>query len=216
MALPIITSIDPLPSDPNVLRIRVDGTIAARLPRSDVQSLNLETGQTWDDAIEAQVQRLIALNKTRKAAMSLLGRRGFSRAELLERLERKGHEQSLAREVADQLQRDGWIDDAAYAESIVHELLRTKPAARTLVLEKLHARGIEDETARQVADRMLGETSQVDAAASLARERLEAMQSLPQQTAVRRVAGLLARRGFDEATIQDAIEQTGLVEYRGD
>lgn len=205
-----ITALDPLPSDPNVIRVRVDGKIVARLPRTDVDALELAIGQRWTATLADRVDRAIRVNKARKAALGILGRRAMSRRELTDRLAHKDHEPQTAQAIADELEADGWLDDAAYAESIAHELTRTKPASHSLLVQKITARGVDKATAEHVVRGVLADTDPADAALALARKRLKAMTSVPHSTAARRIAGTLTRRGFDEDTVHTVIECLGL------
>jgi regulatory protein len=207
-----ITAIDPLPSNPNLLRIRVDGAIIARLPRSDAESLELEVGQRWTASLARKVEHALALGKARKAALTILGRRAVSQGELVERLTGKGHEQAIAKAIADELVADGWVDDATYAESIVHDLTRKKPASAQFLMEKLQKHLIDHDIAQQAIDHVLETIDPNQAANELAQQRLASMKSLPRATAARRIAGLLARRGFDEHIIEHTLEQCGLIE----
>ena len=154
--------------------------------------------------------------------MRLLGRRAYSRGEVIQRLIDRGHDKSIATHIADELETDRWIDDAAYARAIVHEATRTKPAGRRLLLDKLKSRRIDAELAQRVAEESASPasptlrvgsagsaraTTEFDAALALARKRLDTMRGLSAATIQRRLAALLARRGFEEDAIQAVIER---------
>ena len=206
----VISAIDPLPSDPNVLRVRVGGRLAARLQRPDVERLGLGAGQAWTAEVAEAVQQAVELGKARKAALAALGRRALSRGELTLRLEAKGHEAEIIAMVLDELETDGWLDDRAYARSVAHELTRRKPASRRLLMQRLQARQIDVEVAAMVADEVAEADEPTAEAERFARERLRSMGSLPPATAARRIAGALARRGFDAETIEAVLSELEL------
>lgn len=205
-----ITEIVPLPSDPNMRRVRIGRKTIATLRANDLEQLNLKVGQRWTDALAKAVEKAVAANKARKAALTMLGRRAASHGEVIERLVRKGHELSIAQQIADEVAADGWIDDRAYAEAIVREAMRKKPASRRLLLAKLETKKIAPELAAAVADEAFARCGELEAALAFAREKLAAMRSLPASTMYRRLAGALARRGFNEDAIASVFDQLNL------
>jgi len=152
------------------------------------------------------------MQKARKRAFTMLGRKGLSRRELIDRLVQKNHDEAIAERVADEFERDGWIDDAALARDIIEFERQRQPAAEPLLREKLHSRCI----AADIIDRVLHETGRredpADAAMQLAEQRYRSMRSLPAPTAARRIAGALHRRGFDDDTIETVLNRMNLAD----
>ncbi len=205
--LPCVTEIAPLPGNPNVQRIKVDGRVAARLSASDVESLGIEVGQQWTAEVAARVDDALECAKARRTAMTLLGRRALSRGKLIERLMRRGHSHDVADRVTLALVQDHWLDDAAYAQALAEELARRKSASHRLIVERLIMRRIDESVAREAADLVLSKINPVDAATALAKKRLATMNNIEPKRAVRRIASLLARRGYDEETINETIDR---------
>jgi len=114
-----ITAIEPLASNPNLRRVRVGTKTVATLQAADIESLRFRVGQSWTAEAAQRVADAVSAAKARTTAMKLLGRRDFSRAELIDRLEARGHSRSTATSVADELVRNGWINDRDRAESII-------------------------------------------------------------------------------------------------
>jgi len=208
----VISEIAPLVSDPNMRRVRVGPgkKTVATLRAADVEALELAIGQPWTAKLAQAVQVELAANKARKAAMNMLGRRAFSKAEVIERLEKKGHAVSIAQRIADELAADRWIDDAAYGRALIDELNRKKPAGRQLLASKLQRRKIDPELADRLAREAIAGSDPLNEALELARQRLPTMRALPAATTRRRLAGLLARRGFDEEVVAAALARLRL------
>lgn len=207
----VITEIAPLPSDPNMRRVKVGRRVIARLPSGAVEQLELRIGQRWTDALAKHIAEAVAITKARRDAMTLLGRRAFSRGEVVERLIRRDHSEAVANRVADELQHDHWIDDEAYATALAEEFAQRKSASHRLIVEKLVHRKISEDIAANAARRVLAEVDPIEAAVDFARKRLAQMKGLDRQRAARRISGALARRGFDEETINEALRRMGLV-----
>ena len=205
-----IREISPLPSDPNLRRIRVGRRVVARLRAAEVDRLGLAVGMTWSDALAEQVRLAVERGKARKRAFTALGRKPLSRSELIERLIRAGHDEETATAVADELASDGWLDDAALAREIVQQTLARRPAGRQLLIEKIRKRGIEEELDHTAVDEALDRDDPTESALQLAEQRYRSMHSLPPATAARRLAGLLHRRGFDDETVETVINRMGL------
>lgn len=208
-----ISAIDPMPSDPNVLRVRVEGRIEARLSRPDVEALKLAVGQKWTSTRAEAVHRAVETAKARKSAFATLGRRALSRRALIERLIAKGHAEPIAKSVADQLENDGWIDDVAYARSIVHEVVRKRPASAAFLQERLQAKKVDDSAIESVLAEHAAVTDPLEQAFVMAQEKLCSMKKITSNAAaaVRRIASALERRGFDVETVEVVIQRLGLL-----
>ncbi len=101
------------------------------------------------------------------------------------------------------LQDQGYLNDRRMASDFVDYRKRHDPAGPGLIRKKLKDAGIdetiiESEIAAGFAD---GEESRV--ASVLARKRLDGMKAVGRETAVRRINGYLARRGFSAPVIND-------------
>ncbi len=210
-AASIITEIQPLPDDPNRRRVKVDGKTAATLRGSDVEDLKLQVGRRWTAALAERVQMAVATDKARRDAMRLLGQRSRSRKDLIDRLIMRGHVSMVAERIADEAVRDGWLDEQAFAADVIRGVTSRRPAGRRLVEEKLRARGVDEGVVEHAAaDAAAGQDDRV-AAMTLARRRLGTMNSVSPPVALRRIAGLLSRRGFDEDTVQTTLEGLRLI-----
>lgn len=205
-----ITEIVALKSDPNQRRIRIGRRTVATLRASDVDELKLEVGAKWTRKLQALVDRSMAADRVRKAAMTMLGRRSMSRSDLVSRLVNKGHAKRLAEQVTKSLVADGWLNEQAFAEAIVNRVAGRKPASDRLIREKLQAKGINSKVIAKVT-RSAGPTdAQLESLRDFAERRLASMSHLPRAGQVRRISGLIARRGFDQDVIESVLSQIGI------
>jgi regulatory protein len=205
-----ISDLKPLPSDPNMRRIRVNGRPVATLRAADIEALKLEPGSRWSASLAAKVANALEIDKARKAAMKLLGHRAFSSGELIDKLVTKGHRSTVASRIADELARDHWIDDMEYARSLARETIRTKPATQRLLEHKLQLRKVDPKVAKAVATEVVQGLDPFSQAMQLAETSLKRMKSSRGQAVQRRVAALLARRGFEEDIIAEVLDRIGL------
>jgi len=211
----MITAIRPLPSDPSMRSVRIGRRVIARVRADDVESIGLHAGQILTDELAGAIEEVLALTKARKDALRLLGRRGYSCGQLVDRLKRKGHAESIARAVVDELRDGDWLDDEEYARAVAREIRARGPASTRLIMQKLRQRRIDGDLARRVAEEALADTDPVEEAVTLAEKRMRSMRSVPPATAARRIAAALARRGFDMDTIRTAIQRAGILDDDG-
>lgn len=206
----MITSITPRPSDPNQRVVRVDGKVIATLRAVDVDSLRLKKGANWTTSIAESVASAIAHAKARKVAIRLLGARPCSRQELVAKLTTRSHAKVIAENVADELQKDHWLDDRAYAEMVVRQTTRSRPAAKAMLMDKLTRRGIDRKLAEVVTRTSLALEQPIEQATEFARRKLAELSSVGPMKASRRVASALSRRGFEDEIVAQALERVGL------
>lgn len=136
------------------------------------------------DVREAAENRL--LKKLRVRSLSERESRTFLREQDLD--------PAAIEHVIDALVRHGYLDDARLAEQLIHAGVTRKGQGRAAISLALSQRGIP----RDVADVALAELEDDDAERALefARQKARAMRGLDRETAVRRLAGQLSRRGY--------------------
>jgi regulatory protein len=118
-----------------------------------------------------------------------------SRKELGQKLAKKGVPDALAERLLDRFTEVGLVDDEAFARSWVESRHRSRGLARRALAQELRRKGVDDETARTALDDL--DPAQEEAAArDLVRNKLRSMRDVDHATASRRLAGLLARKGY--------------------
>ena len=118
-----------------------------------------------------------------------------SRAQLERKLRQRGCADDVAQRVLDRLGEVGLVDDEAYAEMLVRSRRAGKGLARTALAHELRRHGIDDEVAH-AALAEVGGTDERARAEELVAKRLRSMHGLAPDVQARRLAGLLARKGY--------------------
>jgi regulatory protein len=120
-----------------------------------------------------------------------------TRRQLADALRRKEIPDEVAEAVLDRLEEVGLVDDAAYARGWVEQRQRSRGLARRALAGELRAKGVDSElVARAVAD--VDPDEEEAAARRLVERKLRSTQGLDRQVRIRRLAGMLARRGYPE------------------
>jgi regulatory protein len=131
----------------------------------------------------------------RTILLDALTGRARSRKELREKLATKDVPDDLAERLLDRFAEVGLVDDAAFARSWVESRQRGRGLARRALAQELRRKGVDDETARTALDD-LDPDREEEAARQLVRKKLRSLRGVDHATATRRLAGLLARKGY--------------------
>ncbi|MFT4230426.1 MAG: regulatory protein RecX [Microbacterium sp.] len=160
------------------------------------------------DACGAIEREIAERNLTKRLRMRQLSV-GEARAVVAER----DLDSDAVEAVLERYRRLGYLDDARLAEQLIHSGAVRKGQGRRVLAQTLAQRGIP----RDVADAALAGLPDDDAERALryARGKAAGMTGIDRETALRRLAGQLARRGYPSAV---ALSAAGLAleEVRGE
>jgi regulatory protein len=139
------------------------------------------------DADPESVARTILLDQ--------LTGRARSRKELADKLAARHVPDDVAVGLLDRFEEVGLVDDEAFARSWVESRLAGKGLARRALAQELRRKGVADETTRAVLDEVDPDAEE-EAARALVRKKLRSLARVDRATAVRRLVGMLGRKGY--------------------
>lgn len=162
-----------------------------------------------DDADPHAVARAVVLR--------LLTGAPRSRSELEQALRRKGCPDDVAADVLDRMEQVGLVDDVAYAESFVRSRQAGRGLATRALAQELRTKGVDDEVAREVLDDIDPDAERARAH-ELVAKRLRSMHGLDRTVQTRRLAGMLARKGYGSEVAMAVVREQldALPEHRRD
>jgi regulatory protein len=131
----------------------------------------------------------------RRILLDALTGQARSRRELRDKLAKKGVPDELAERLLDRFGEVGLVDDEAFARSWVESRRRSRGLARRALAQELRRKGVDDETARTALDDVDPDDEE-QTARDLVRKKLRSMRGVDPATATRRLAGMLARKGY--------------------
>ncbi len=147
----------------------------------------------------------------RAIVLRMLERQPRTRAELARGMARRGVPEDAATAVLDRFTDVGLIDDAAFAAAWVDSRHAGRGLARRALSAELRQRGV----APDVIDEAVAAVTHDDeeaAARALVRRRLPSVARLPRETQLRRLTGMLARKGFAQGlavrVVRDAVDES--------
>ena len=140
-----------------------------------------------DEADPEQVARTILLRRLSAAPRT--------RSELRSDLLRRGIAEDVADRVLDRFVEVGLVDDAAYAQLWVESRQRTRGSARAVLRQELRGKGIDAADAEEALASIDPEAER-ERARQLVQSKAPATASLAPAARMRRLAGMLQRRGY--------------------
>ena len=158
--------------------------------------------------------------RAREVCLRLLSFAPRTRAQLADALRKRGIPDDTANEVLGRLGDVGLIDDAAFARAWVESRHYSRGLAGRALSAELKQRGVAAEEIRAAIDEQLGPDAEVSAARRLIAGKLAATRGLPPEQRTRRLAGLLARKGYPGGlafrVIREALEAEGEDAFPGE
>jgi regulatory protein len=142
----------------------------------------------------------------RALCLRLLTARARTRAELAGQLAKRGYPDDVSARVLDRLTDVGLVDDAGFAEQWVHSRRANAGKGKRALAAELHTRGVDNEVITSV---LLGinPAAERGRAEQLVRAKLrrETLGDDSDARVSRRLAAMLARRGFDQTMAYDVV-----------
>jgi len=131
----------------------------------------------------------------RKILLDQLTGQARSRKELADKLAKRLVPDEIANRLLDRFEEVGLVDDEAFARSWIASRQPGKGLARRALAQELRRKGVDDEVAREALDEIDPEEER-EVGRALVRKKLRAMSRLDEQAMVRRLVGMLARKGY--------------------
>jgi regulatory protein len=155
-------------------------------PCGSAREENLPDAKTLSPAAQAQ-----------RICLRLLTTRPRTRAELADALRRRGVPEAVGEPVLDRLSEVGLVNDAAFAESQMHSGHSHRGLSRWALSTELRRRGVPDEIVSEAVEAVQPENEE-QRARELVRRKLRTSAARDTSILARRLAGMLARKGYSE------------------
>ncbi|HEX4091163.1 MAG TPA: regulatory protein RecX [Trebonia sp.] len=151
--------------------------------------------------------------RARQVCLTLLTLAPRTRAQLAVALRKKGIPDEVADQVLARFEDVGLIDDAAFARSWVESRHYSRGLAGRALSSELKQRGVAPDEIRAAIDEQLSPDAELTAARRLVERRIPGTRGLPADQRTRRLAGMLARKGYSPGlayrVIREALEAEG-------
>jgi regulatory protein len=118
-----------------------------------------------------------------------------SRKQLRDKLRQRDCPDDVAEAVLDRMTEVGLVNDAAYAGMLVRSQQAGRGLARRALARELRTKGVDDDTAQATLE-SINPDDERERAEHLVAKRLRSMHGLEPAVQLRRLAGMLARKGY--------------------
>jgi regulatory protein len=151
--------------------------------------------------------------RARQVCLTLLTFAPRTRSQLAVALRKKGIPDEAADAVLARFEDVGLIDDAAFARSWVESRHYSRGLAGRALTAELKQRGVAADEIKAALDEQLSPDAEAAAARRLVERRIPGTRGLPADQRTRRLAGMLARKGYSPGlayrVIKEALEAEG-------
>jgi regulatory protein len=202
-----ITAITGQARDPERLNVYLDGEFAFGIDREVALREGLRVGDDLDPTRTSALRAQDEIARATNAALIFLGYRARSEREVRDRLHQKGYPPETITAVIERLNGWGYLNDADFARFWTENRAQHKPRGRRLLEQELRFKGVAPEVVRETLDET--EFDDEATALALARDRLRRATGadLDPEVQRRRLAGFLARRGYDYDVVRRVMKQ---------
>ena len=189
------------------------GTQPARAGAAGAETGVTHPGPGTGPGTDSSIETGDAETRAREICLWLLTIAPRTAAELARTLRRRGVPQATVDQVLRRFTDVGLIDDAAFAAAWVESRHHSRGLSRRMLAAELRQRGVHE---NHVRDAISGLDPDEEAATArrLIEKRLVATRGQPAPVRARRLAGVLARKGYPPAmvfrVVREAMEQDGI------
>ncbi|MGH3435310.1 MAG: regulatory protein RecX [Sciscionella sp.] len=161
---------------------------------------------TSSDRTSSGEQPEDSATRAKNICLRLLTARPRTRSELRDAVLRKGIEEEVVDLVLQRLDKVGLIDDAAFAEMWVRSRHNYSGMARRALLTELRRKGVDDSIATEAASAVDG-AAEEERARTLVRKKLRTSMGTDDTTRLRRLVGVLARKGYPQGMAYRVVKE---------
>jgi regulatory protein len=201
---PIITKLERQKRHPKRLSIFLDGEFAFGADEEVVAQLGLSVDRRVEPETIRRAVEKEEEHKVLEKALRYLSFRNRSIKELRTFLLGKGYDPEVISRTLTRLEEVGLVDDRAFAKAWAEVRVKSKGMGERLLERELRQKGIKKEAIREAVE---GLGDEEERALSLALARVERLKGLDKETAKRRLAGFLQRKGYSGEVVYDVVRK---------
>ncbi|MER5929255.1 recombination regulator RecX [Streptomyces sp. NPDC002054] len=150
--------------------------------------------------------------QARAICLRLLTGSPRTRRQLADALHKRGIPGEVSEEVLSRFEEVGLIDDAAFAGAWVESRHRGRGLARRALARELRTKGVDGSLVTEALEQLDSEQEE-ETARELVARKLRSTRGLERDKRIRRLAGMLARKGYPEGmalrVVRRALEEEG-------
>ena len=201
--MPIITKIERQKHRDTRVSVFVDDEYAFSLADELILQYDVRVNKNVNDLPLEEMMREDEYRRCFTAAMRHLSHADKSEREMRDFLRRKAFEEATAERVLARLKELSYVDDEQLARLYAE---RADSLGKQAIRAKLRQKGVADELIRSVLEDISDE-SQLEAALELGQRQKSRLKDEDVRKQKQKLAGFLARRGFEWETVKTVVER---------
>ncbi|MBO4255873.1 recombination regulator RecX [Streptomyces griseorubiginosus] len=191
---------------------RTTGGSRGRRQRRRGEPAGEDGGSSFSSRAEREEPPADPVERARAICLRLLTGTPRTRKQLADALRKREIPDEAAEEVLSRFEEVGLIDDSAFAEAWVESRHHGRGLARRALAQELRTKGV-DSTLIDAAVAQLDSEQEEETARELVARKLRSTRGLDRDKRLRRLAGMLARKGYPEGmalrVVRRALEEEG-------
>jgi regulatory protein len=203
-----ITKIEQQKRKKNRVSLYLNETFFCGIPKELIAKLDLFKGKEVD---ETEIKSLIVekeIADAKQKVLRLLNRKMYSEKEIRDKLRKKDVEDSISKIVIRDLKEISLIDDYAYTQAFVSDVIRLKPQGSFKIAYELKQKGVRQTIINKVFHEAQIVEEDASRAIKIGKQKLARMKSIKdKKTLKRRLYNFLLRRGFSYEVIRDTLDK---------
>jgi len=197
-----ITALKAQKNNPDRVNVYLDGEFAFGVSR--FVGAGLRVGHILSQEEISRLQDEDTREKAFQTALKFIGYKPRTEQEVIKRLESGGYAAEVIHSVLDELRQKEYVNDADYAAQWAETRAHGHPRGRRLIAQELRTKGVADEIIQNVLSTLPDER---EMAMALGETFLDKNRNLEDRIFIKKMEGVLARKGFDFGVIREVIKQ---------
>lgn len=157
---------------------------------------------------KSELEDIVSADERQRAyadAIAYLSRKPRTAYEISFRLREKGWGEETIQEVVERLGREGFVDDAAYAQEWASQRVKNRGKGKLWVRHELRQKGVSKPLIEEALDEV-SEDEEISSAMQLARKKWQGTSGEPADK-MRKTGAFLLRRGYSGAVVSKVVRE---------
>lgn len=181
---------------------KLEFTISSKARKKFAPKVGQEISQEELEELKSTIERF----ECEEALLNFLKYRMRSEKEVVSRLKEKNFNEEIINELIGKYKRLGYINNQAFAESYLLDLISRRPQGRRLLVYKLQEKGIDKDTIEQLSAKYLTKETELELAIRLLTHNKWKFDNLSPDERKKKAYAFMAQKGFSYPVTKEALE----------
>lgn len=200
-----ITKIELQKKNKDRMSIYINEEFGFGLHKEIVFKFGIEKGKELDKDFIEKIIKAEEQNKANNYAINLLSYRHRTKKEIIDRMKRKGYEETVVSNTIRYLDKFGYINDKEFAKEFVK--IKSRKLGIKRIKAELGQKGIGEEIIYNVIQEEFDESEEYNRALEIGKKRVKSYRGEEKQKIYRKLGAYLQRKGFDYGIVSKVLKE---------